>query len=68
MNTIYKNERLLEGIFNLNRKNSSARLRLASGKKFNRLRLRLSSRLRNHSYNRLINRDDYTSLLKTLVQ
>ncbi len=73
MNTIYKNERfLLEGIFNLNRKNSSARLRLrlrlASGKKFNRLRLRLSNRLRNRSYNRLINRDDYTSLLKTLVQ
>jgi hypothetical protein len=68
MNTMYKNERLLEGIFNLKCKNSSARLRLASGKKFNRLRLRLSNRLRNRSYNRLINRDDYTSLLKTLVQ
>jgi hypothetical protein len=38
------------------------RLRLASGKNFNRLRLRLSNRLRNRSYNRLINRDDYTSL------
>jgi hypothetical protein len=45
-------------LVNLNRKNSSARLRLrlrlASGKKFNRLRLRLSNRLRNRSYNLLI--------------
>ncbi len=49
-------------LVNLNRKNSLAllrlRLRLASVKKFNRLRLRLSNRLRNRSYNRLINRDD----------
>jgi hypothetical protein len=61
---------ILPFFVNLNRKNSLSRLRLrlrlASLKKFNRLRLRLSNRLRNRSYNRLINRDDYTSLFRII--